>query len=43
MQTIGKPGPIHISESGIQLLNRENSEYEMGAMSSREQSFNIQE
>lgn len=43
MQNLGKPGPIHISESGIQLLNRENSEYEMGAMRSRDQSFNIQE
>jgi len=40
---IGKPGPIHISESGIQLLNRENSEFEMGNISSRDPSFTIQQ
>lgn len=40
MQTLARPGPIHISESGIQLINRENSEYEMGSMR-RDESFNI--
>jgi len=39
MQTLAKPPPLHVSESGVGLL-RDNSEYEMGNLR-RDDSFNI--
>jgi len=34
MQTLTKPGPLHVSESGVGLLSHNNSEYEMGNLRS---------
>jgi len=39
MQSLAKPPPLHVSESGVGLL-RDNSEYEMGNLR-RDDSFNI--
>merc|ERR1712203_815368 len=38
MQTLAKPGPLHVSESGVGLLTHNNSEYEMGNLR-RDESF----
>jgi len=38
MQTLAKPGPLHVSESGVGLLAHNNSEYEMGNLR-RDESF----
>jgi len=38
MQTLAKPGPLHVSESGVGLLTHNSSEYEMGNLR-RDESF----
>ena len=40
MQNLAKPGPLHVSESGVGLLTHNSSEYEMGNLR-RDESFNI--